>query len=170
MQRINSTNTLITTPEQFRETTDEIARLQLLIKNHETERDLAIDSIKEDHRHPLEEAEAIIKQKLALCEVYARQNRRDLFHGRAKSAESEHSIFGFNKPKESVHYAKGETEQSIIEKAQKLGIVRVIKVTCKLIKNELAKLDENEQRKLGVYTQSTERFYVKPKAESLQEN
>lgn len=169
MTRVNSTNTIITSPEEFKKATDEIARLQLLVGHEKAELKLGVDELTETHMAKISEAESIVKQQLALCEVYARQNRRDLFHGRAKSAESDTAIYGFNKPKQSIHLNNGETEASVIQKAQKHGLIQVIKTTLKIIKTELAKLSEEDQAKVGIHTRSTERFYVKAKAENFQD-
>lgn len=165
--RITTANTGITSLEDFEKKVNEIARIQHFVEEENAKLKIKIDEETETSKIKIEDVEKAIEGDLALCESYARKYRKDLFHGKAKSAKTAHAIFGFNNPPEAVLFNDNETEETVIEKAKDLKFLNLIKTTEKFLKAEAKKLTKKDQEKIGIHTTSPERFFVKPTAEAV---
>jgi hypothetical protein len=168
MSRITSATTNIKDRAEFDEKVKEYARLQLCIRKLEVRRDQRVNRIKQEADEAISQASGLVSGLFAELEGWLRENRAQVLPGKAKSFKKPWAKVGFQKSKGAIKFPEKATEETIIARAEELGL-DVVQTKKSLIKSAVMKLSEEDREKLGVIVSVPDRFYIEVLAESLDE-
>lgn len=170
MARIKKTIITGVTREQMEEAFGQYALADAEVQSITASMDKQFVAIREKHADRLAELEEQKAQALELMQVFATENRDELFSKR-KSMETAHGVIGFRTGTPKLKTKKGFTWAAVLELLRKFGR-DYIRATEEIAKDKLlADRDSDECQQLmedcGIMVAQDETFYVEPKKETL---
>ena len=157
------------TREQMEEAFGQYALADAEVQHITASMDKQVVAIREKHADRLVELEEQKAQALELMQVFATENRDELFSKR-KSLETAHGVIGFRTGTPKLKTRKGFTWAAVLELLRKFG-KDYIRATEEIAKDKLlADRDSDECQQLmadcGIIVAQDETFYVEPKKEA----
>lgn len=170
MARIKKTIITGVTREQMEEAFGQYALADAEVQSITASMDQQFVAIREQHAERLAVLEEQKAQALELMQVFATENRDELFSKR-KSLETAHGVIGFRTGTPKLKTKKGFTWAAVLELLRKFGR-DYIRATEEIAKDKLlADRDSDECQQLmedcGITVAQDETFYVEPKKETL---
>ncbi len=157
----------IETNDHLHATVDEIARIEVILRQRCARRDAAIQLVRIEHDHQIEDDKSRQTALLKLAATYAAVHRESLFAHGVKSATSALATFGFRKGNPTIKPLNSKsTLEKILSNLRALG--RYIRTVEEIDKEAIhgADLTDAQLADLGLRIDSGERFYVESKSES----
>lgn len=170
MARIKKTIITGVTREQMEEAFGQYALADAEVQSITASMDQQFVAIREQHADRLAELEEQKSKALEVMQVFATENREELFSKR-KSMETAHGVIGFRTGTPKLKTKKGFTWAAVLELLRKFGR-DYIRATEEIAKDKLlADRDSDECQQLmedcGIIVAQDETFYVEPKKETL---
>lgn len=170
MVRIKKTIITGVTREQMEEAFGQYALADAEVQSITASMDQQFVAIREQHADRLAELEDQKSKALEVMQVFATENREELFTKR-KSMETAHGVIGFRTGTPKLKTRKGFTWAAVLELLRKFGR-DYIRATEEIAKDKLlADRDSDECQQLmedcGIIVAQDETFYVEPKKETL---
>lgn len=170
MARIKKTIITGVTREQMEEAFGQYALADAEVQSITASMDQQFVAIREQHADRLAELEDQKSKALEVMQVFATENREELFSKR-KSMETAHGVIGFRTGTPKLKTRKGFTWAAVLELLRKFGR-DYIRATEEIAKDKLlADRDSDECQQLmedcGIMVAQDETFYVEPKKETL---
>lgn len=170
MARIKKTIITGVTREQMEEAFGQYALADAEVQSITASMDQQFVAIREQHADRLAELEDQKSKALEVMQVFATENREELFSKR-KSMETAHGVIGFRTGTPKLKTRKGFTWAAVLELLRKFGR-DYIRATEEIAKDKLlADRDSDECQQLmedcGIIVAQDETFYVEPKKETL---
>ncbi len=170
MARIKKTIITGVTREQMEEAFGQYALADAEVQSITASMDQQFVAIREQHADRLAELEDQKSKALEVMQVFATENREELFTKR-KSMETAHGVIGFRTGTPKLKTRKGFTWAAVLELLRKFGR-DYIRATEEIAKDKLlADRDSDECQQLmedcGIMVAQDETFYVEPKKETL---
>ena len=170
MVRIKKTIITGVTREQMEEAFGQYALADAEVQSITASMDQQFVAIREQHADRLAELEDQKSKALEVMQVFATENREELFSKR-KSMETAHGVIGFRTGTPKLKTRKGFTWAAVLELLRKFGR-DYIRATEEIAKDKLlADRDSDECQQLmedcGIIVAQDETFYVEPKKETL---
>lgn len=170
MARIKKTIITGVTREQMEEAFGQYALADAEVQSITASMDQQFVAIREQHADRLAELEEQKSKALEVMQVFATENREELFSKR-KSMETAHGVIGFRTGTPKLKTRKGLTWAAVLELLRKFGR-DYIRATEEIAKDKLlADRDSDECQQLmedcGIVVAQDETFYVEPKKETL---
>ena len=168
MARVKKTVVAGVTREQMEEAFGRFASADAEVQGINAEMDKQFVAIREKNADRLAELEQQKKEAFEVMQVYATENREELFSKR-KSIETTHGTFGFRTGMPKLKTKKGFTWAAVLELLKKFGkdYVRTVEEPAK--DKLLANRDNEECQQLmedcGIIVDQGETFFVEPKKE-----
>lgn len=169
MARIKKTIITGVTREQMEEAFGQYALADAEVQSITASMDQQFVAIREQHAERLAVLEEQKSKALEVMQVFATENREELFSKR-RSMETAHGIIGFRTGTPKLKTKKGFTWAAVLELLRKFG-KDYIRVTETIAKDKLlADRDSDECQQLmkdcGIIVDQDETFYVEPKKEA----
>lgn len=169
MARIKKTIITGVTREQMEEAFGQYALADAEVQSITASMDQQFVAIREQHADRLAELEDQKSKALEVMQVFATENREELFSKR-KSMETAHGVIGFRTGTPKLKTKKGFTWAAVLELLRKFG-KDYIRATEEIAKDKLlADRDSDECQQLmadcGIIVAQDETFYVEPKKEA----
>lgn len=169
MARIKKTIITGVTREQMEEAFGQYALADAEVQSITASMDQQFVTIRELHADRLAELEDQKSKALEVMQVFATENREELFSKR-KSMETAHGVIGFRTGTPKLKTKKGFTWAAVLELLRKFGR-DYIRATEEIAKDKLlADRDSDECQQLmedcGIIVAQDETFYVEPKKEA----
>lgn len=170
MARIKKTIITGVTREQMEEAFGQYALADAEVQSITASMDQQFVAIREQHADRLAELEEQKSKALEVMQIFATENREELFSKR-KSMETAHGVIGFRTGTPKLKTRKGFTWAAVLELLRKFGR-DYIRATEEIAKDKLlADRDSDECQQLmedcGIIVAQDETFYVEPKKETL---
>lgn len=170
MARIKKTIITGVTREQMEEAFGQYALADAEVQSITASMDQQFVAIREQHADRLAELEEQKSKALEVMQIFATENREELFSKR-KSMETAHGVIGFRTGTPKLKTKKGFTWAAVLELLRKFGR-DYIRATEEIAKDKLlADRDSDECQQLmedcGIMVAQDETFYVEPKKETL---
>lgn len=170
MVRIKKTIITGVTREQMEEAFGQYALADAEVQSITASMDQQFVAIREQHADRLAELEEQKSKALEVMQVFATENREELFSKR-KSMETAHGVIGFRTGTPKLKTRKGFTWAAVLELLRKFG-KDYLRTTEEIAKDKLlADRDSDECQQLmedcGLMVVQDETFYVDPKKETL---
>lgn len=170
MARIKKTIITGVTREQMEEAFGQYALADAEVQSITASMDQQFVAIREQQADRLAELEEQKSKALEVMQVFATENREELFSKR-KSMETAHGVIGFRTGTPKLKTKKGFTWAAVLELLRKFGR-DYIRATEEIAKDKLlADRDSDECQQLmadcGIIVAQDETFYVEPKKETL---
>lgn len=170
MARIKKTIITGVTREQMEEAFGQYALADAEVQSITASMDQQFVAIREQHADRLAELEEQKSKALEVMQIFATENREELFSKR-KSMETAHGVIGFRTGTPKLKTKKGFTWAAVLELLRKFGR-DYIRATEEIAKDKLlADRDSDECQQLmedcGIIVAQDETFYVEPKKETL---
>lgn len=159
---------LLKTPEQIEACVGEIARITATLKGVEAELETNIVQIRAQYEERVSELTADLKIELAMAERWAMEHKADW--GERKSVELLHGTLGFRTGMPRMKFARGVTEEVVIDRLFDFGLLSYIREKRELNRDTIIADREKlngTMEKLGVFIEQSDRFFVEPKQDSL---
>jgi len=168
MVRVKKTVVAGITREQMEEAFGRFASADAEVQSINAEMDKQFVAIREKNADRLAELEQQKKEAFEVMQVYATENREELFSKR-KSIETTHGTLGFRIGQPQLKTKKGFTWAAVLELLKRLGN-DYIRTEEKVAKDKLLanREDEECQRLMedcGIIVAQDETFFVEPKKE-----
>lgn len=163
MSRITSKQVGIRSMNEFNRVVDEIGTLKDRRKAVKTQLDQDIDQLTE--QSGLHDLDMDIAAKLALAESYAKRNEGILFPGKARTASTGISKYGFKKGRRALVLLNNRFSWSgVIRKLKTVARGKYLKTVEPEIRKDILKnnMTDAQLAKLGMRTEQTESFWVEP--------
>lgn len=156
----------IETNDHLHATVDEIARIEVVIRQRCAKRDAAIQLVRIEHDTQIEEDKSRRDALMKLAATYASVNRASLFATGFKSAASALAIFGFRKGNPTIKTLNSKwTLDKVLAGLRELGkYIRTVEEIDKQAIHD-AGLTDAQLAEIGIRIDSGERFYVESKSE-----
>lgn len=169
MARIKKTIITGVTREQMEEAFGQYALADAEVQSITASMDQQFVAIREQHADQLAVLEELKSKALEVMQVFATENREELFSKR-KSMETAHGVIGFRTGTPKLKTKKGFTWAAVLELLRKFGR-DYIRATEEIAKDKLlADRDSDECQQLmadcGIMVAQDETFYVEPKKEA----
>lgn len=169
MARIKKTIITGVTREQMEEAFGQYALADAEVQSITASMDQQFVAIREQHADRLAVLEEQKSKALEVMQVFATENREELFSKR-KSMETAHGVIGFRTGTPKLKTKKGFTWAAVLELLRKFG-KDYIRATEEIAKDKLlADRDSDECQQLmedcGIIVAQDETFYVEPKKEA----
>lgn len=169
MARIKKTIITGVTREQMEEAFGQYALADAEVQSITASMDQQFVAIREQHADRLAVLEEQKSKALEVMQVFATENREELFSKR-KSMETAHGVIGFRTGTPKLKTKKGFTWAAVLELLRKFGR-DYIRATEEIAKDKLlADRDSDECQQLmadcGIMVDQDETFYVEPKKEA----
>ena len=169
MARIKKTIITGVTREQMEEAFGQYALADAEVQSITASMDQQFVAIREQHAERLAVLEEQKSKALEVMQVFATENREELFSKR-KSMETAHGVIGFRTGTPKLKTKKGFTWAAVLELLRKFGR-DYIRATEEIAKDKLlADRDSDECQQLmedcGIIVVQDETFYVEPKKEA----
>lgn len=169
MARIKKTIITGVTREQMEEAFGQYALADAEVQSITASMDQQFVAIREQHADRLAVLEEQKSKALEVMQVFATENREELFSKR-KSMETAHGVIGFRTGTPKLKTKKGFTWAAVLELLRKFGR-DYIRATEEIAKDKLlADRDSDECQQLmadcGIMVAQDETFYVEPKKEA----
>ncbi len=169
MARIKKTIITGVTREQMEEAFGQYALADAEVQSITASMDQQFVAIREQHAERLAVLEEQKSKALEVMQVFATENREELFSKR-KSMETAHGVIGFRTGTPKLKTKKGFTWAAVLELLRKFGR-DYIRATEEIAKDKLlADRDSDECQQLmadcGIIVAQDETFYVEPKKEA----
>lgn len=169
MARIKKTIITGVTREQMEEAFGQYALADAEVQSITASMDQQFVAIREQHADRLAMLEEQKSKALEVMQVFATENREELFSKR-KSMETAHGVIGFRTGTPKLKTKKGFTWAAVLELLRKFG-KDYIRATEEIAKDKLlADRDSDECQQLmddcGIMVAQDETFYVEPKKEA----
>ncbi|MBQ9146492.1 MAG: host-nuclease inhibitor Gam family protein [Rikenellaceae bacterium] len=169
MARIKKTIITGVTREQMEEAFGQYALADAEVQSITASMDQQFVAIREQHADRLAVLEEQKSKALEVMQVFATENREELFSKR-KSMETAHGVIGFRTGTPKLKTKKGFTWAAVLELLRKFGR-DYIRATEEIAKDKLlADRDSDECQQLmedcGIIVAQDETFYVEPKKEA----
>lgn len=169
MARIKQTIITGVTREQMEEAFGQYALADAEVQSITASMDQQFVAIREQHAERLAVLEEQKSKALEVMQVFATENREELFSKR-KSMETAHGVIGFRTGTPKLKTKKGFTWAAVLELLRKFG-KDYIRATEEIAKDKLlADRDSDECQQLmadcGIIVAQDETFYVEPKKEA----
>lgn len=169
MARIKKTIITGVTREQMEEAFGQYALADAEVQSITASMDQQFVAIREQHAERLAVLEEQKSKALEVVQVFATENREELFSKR-RSMETAHGIIGFRTGTPKLKTKKGFTWAAVLELLRKFGR-DYIRATEEIAKDKLlADRDSEECQQLmadcGIMIAQDETFYVEPKKEA----
>lgn len=170
MVRIKKTIITGVTREQMEEAFGQYALADAEVQSITASMDQQFVAIREQHADRLAELEDQKSKALEVMQVFATENREELFSKR-KSMETAHGVIGFRTGTPKLKTRKGFTWAAVLELLRKFGR-DYIRATEEIAKDKLlADRDSDECQQLmedcGLMVVQDESFFVEPKKEGV---
>lgn len=170
MARIKKTIITGVTREQMEEAFGQYALADAEVQSITASMDQQFVALREQHADRLAELEEQKSKALEVMQIFATENREELFSKR-KSMETAHGVIGFRTGTPKLKTKKGFTWAAVLELLRKFGR-DYIRATEEIAKDKLlADRDSDECQQLmedcGIMVAQDETFYVEPKKETL---
>lgn len=152
--------------DAFRENINDIAKLQVKMREIQVRRDKSIQRIQDKCDPLIKEAENEIQRLLKQAERYADSNRTDIFERDLRTAETELASFGFRFGTPKLKQLKGWSVEKIVDAIKAKGWAkRFLKTSPTIRKTEIKnQLDAEQLSSIGYEKVSEECFWVEAKA------
>ena len=115
MKKLRTNSTGLTNRLDFECTIDRISYIQVELRQLTAERDAAVQAAQQTHAEMIAELSDELKAKAALCEKFADEHRTDLLPGKAKSAETPLSRYGFRLGNPTLKTMAKKTWEQVLE-------------------------------------------------------
>lgn len=168
MARVKKTVVSGITREQMEEAFGRFASADAEVQSINAGMDKQFVAIREKHADRLAELEQQKAEAFEIMQVYATENREELFSKR-KSIETTHGTLGFRTGQPKLKTKKGFTWAAVLEVLKEFGknYVRTVEEPAK--DKLLADREDEECKKImdkcGILVAQDETFYVEPKKE-----
>jgi len=177
MKKLRTNSTGLTNRLDFECTIDRISYIQVELRQLTAERDAAVQAAQQTHADLIAELSDELKAKAALCEKYADEHRTDLLPGKAKSAETPLSRYGFRTGMPQLKLLAKWTWEKVVEAIDSRGLdddyIRIKREPAKdamladlTAKGHLGQSTEAAQ--VGVRLVQDETFYIEPKVDGAE--
>jgi phage host-nuclease inhibitor protein Gam len=161
---------------------DRVSHIQTELRTLEAERDAAVQIAQAKHAGRIKELEDEMKGKIALCEKFADEHRDELLAGKAKSAETPLSRYGFRLGNRSIVLLnKGCSWDSAVKIFKAFKLPEFVRTVEEVNKEALlqavnadgmiTKIEGTEEKIItplattGLKVKQVETFFVEPKVE-----
>lgn len=153
----------ITTRTEFLAAVDELARIEVELRQQEAERDAQIQAAR-DRISPFIDLLTEERTRLILsAEKYAEAHRDELLPGKAKSAETPLATYGFRIGLPTLKTLKGWNWDKVLCALRALRWRKLIRVKYEPDKDAIKRLPAARLAEIGCRIDQAEAFYVEPK-------
>ncbi|OCA02292.1 host-nuclease inhibitor Gam family protein [Akkermansia glycaniphila] len=171
MTTTNTRNTGIADDQQFTDTVNRIARLNVRINSRTAEMDKAMQKAREPHEEKINRLTEDRDALIALAESYAVRHRARLIGLKKKSGSTELATFGFRTGKRRLELVKDNTWELVCTRLQSNGHDDCVRTVTEVQKDRvLSGLSPEEMIACGVVAAQAESFWVKAKDNAIDEN
>ena len=168
MARVKKTVVTGVTREQMEDAFGRYASADAEVQSINAAMDKQFVAIREKHADRLAELEQEKTEAFELMQVFATENREELFSKR-KSMETTHGTLGFRTGQPKLKTKKGFTWAAVLELLKKLGqdYIRTVEEPAKdkLLANREDEDCQQVMKDCGILVAQDETFYVEPKKE-----
>lgn len=168
MARVKKTVVTGVTREQMEDAFGRYASADAEVQSINAAMDKQFVAIREKHADRLAELEQEKTEAFELMQVFATENREELFSKR-KSMETTHGTLGFRTGQPKLKTKKGFTWAAVLELLKKFGqdYIRTVEEPAKdkLLANREDEDCQQVMKDCGILVAQDETFYVEPKKE-----
>lgn len=168
MARVKKTVVTGVTREQMEDAFGRYASADAEVQSINAAMDKQFVAIREKHADRLAELEQEKTEAFELMQVFATENREELFSKR-KSMETTHGTLGFRTGQPKLKTKKGFTWAAVLELLKKFGqdYIRTVEEPAKdkLLANREDEECQQVMKDCGILVAQDETFYVEPKKE-----
>ena len=156
----------IQSKEQLHATVDEIARLEITIRQASAIRDAAVQLVLDEHDAPIEADKERVKALTKLAATYADAHRSEVFGEKMKSSATARAKFGFREGNDTLKTLNNKWSWDKV-KANLKALGKYLRTVEEVDKDTIhnAKLTDAELATLGLRIDKGETFYISSKAE-----
>lgn len=151
---------------------DRVSYIQVELRTLKAERDAAVQLAQQKHAEAIGELEDELKAKLALCEKFAAEHRADLLPGKAKSAETPVSQWGFRMGMPQLKTLSKWTWDKVLDAIRGAKLTNFIRTKEEVAKDAILALAQDNpafaaevMSKIGVRVVQDETFFVVAKVD-----